>query len=58
MSVEIAMQYTDAITSDVRSFANNIHTIDGGTHEEGFRRSLTKVMNDYGRRFNKLKERQ
>lgn len=57
MSVEIAMQYTDAITSDVRSFANNIHTIDGGTHEEGFRRSLTKVMNDYGRRFNKLKEK-
>ena len=45
MSVEIAMQYTDAITSDVRSFANNIHTIDGGTHEDGFRRSLTKVMN-------------
>ncbi|MCI6652300.1 MAG: DNA topoisomerase (ATP-hydrolyzing) subunit B [Ruminococcus sp.] len=57
MSVEIAMQYTDAITSDVRSFANNIHTIDGGTHEEGFRRSLTKVLNEYGRRFNKLKEK-
>ncbi|MGN0477781.1 MAG: DNA topoisomerase (ATP-hydrolyzing) subunit B [Ruminococcus sp.] len=57
MSVEIAMQYTDAITSDIRSFANNIHTIDGGTHEEGFRRSLTKVLNEYGRRFNKLKEK-
>lgn len=57
MSVEIAMQYTDAISSDVRSFANNIHTIDGGTHEEGFRRSLTKVLNEYGRRFNKLKEK-
>ncbi|MGN0461925.1 MAG: DNA topoisomerase (ATP-hydrolyzing) subunit B [Ruminococcus sp.] len=57
MSVEIAMQYTDAITSDVRSFANNIHTIDGGTHEEGFRRSITKVLNEYGRRFNKLKEK-
>ena len=57
MSVEIAMQYTDAISSDIRSFANNIHTIDGGTHEEGFRRSLTKVLNEYGRRFNKLKEK-
>ncbi len=57
MSAEIAMQYTDAITSDIRSFANNIHTIDGGTHEEGFRRALTKVLNEYGRKFGKLKDK-
>ena len=38
------------------SFANNINTVDGGTHEEGFKRSLTRVMNDYARKFNKLKD--
>ena len=38
------------------SFANNIHTTDGGTHEDGFKRSLTRVMNDYARKYNILKE--
>ena len=38
------------------SFANNIHTTDGGTHEEGFKRSLTRVMNDYARKYNLLKD--
>ncbi len=38
------------------SFANNIHTTDGGTHEDGFKRALTRVMNDYARRYNILKE--
>ena len=38
------------------SFANNIHTTDGGTHEEGFKRALTRVMNDYARKYNILKD--
>ena len=40
----------------ILSFANNIHTTDGGTHEEGFKRSLTRVMNDYARKYNLLKD--
>ena len=56
ISVEVAMQYTDSYNELMMSFANNIHTIDGGTHEEGFKRALTRVMNDYARKFNKLKE--
>ena len=56
VTVEVAMQYTDSYNELMLSFANNIHTIDGGTHEEGFRRALTRVMNDYARKFNKLKE--
>ncbi len=55
-SVEVAMQYNDSYNELILSFANNIHTPDGGMHEEGFKRSLTKVMNDYARKFNKLKE--
>ena len=55
-SVEIAMQYTDSYNELLLSFANNINTVDGGTHEEGFKRSLTRVMNDYARKFNKLKD--
>ncbi len=55
-SVEIAMQYTESYNELMLSFANNIHTVDGGTHEEGFKRSLTRVMNDYARKFNKLKD--
>ena len=54
--VEVAMQYNESYNELVLSFANNIHTTDGGTHEEGFRRALTRVMNDYARRFNILKE--
>jgi DNA gyrase subunit B len=56
VTVEVAMQYTDSYNELMLSFANNIHTVDGGTHEEGFRRALTRVMNDYARKFNRLKE--
>ncbi len=55
-SVEIAMQYTESYNELMLSFANNINTVDGGTHEEGFKRALTRVMNDYARKFNKIKE--
>lgn len=53
---EIAMQYTDSFNELILSFANNIHTVDGGTHEDGFKRTLTRVMNDYARKYNILKE--
>ena len=55
-TVEVAMQYNDSYTDLLLSFANNIHTTDGGTHEDGFKRALTRVMNDYGRKFNILKD--
>ncbi len=51
--VEVALQYTDAFTDHILSFANNIHTIEGGSHLTGFRSALTRVLNDYARR-NKL----
>ena len=54
--VEIAMQYNESYNELILSFANNIHTTDGGTHEDGFKRALTRVMNDYARRYNILKE--
>ena len=53
---EIAMQYTDSFNELILSFANNIHTVDGGTHEDGFKRALMRVMNDYARKYNILKE--
>ncbi|MEE5991898.1 MAG: DNA topoisomerase (ATP-hydrolyzing) subunit B [Oscillospiraceae bacterium] len=53
---EIAMQYNDSYNECVMSFANNIHTKDGGSHETGFKNALTKVMNDYGKNFGILKE--
>ena len=56
ISVEIAMQYNESYNEMLLTFANNIHTTDGGTHEEGFKRALTYVMNDYARKFGKLKE--
>ncbi len=49
-TAEVAMQYNDSYNELILSFANNIHTTDGGTHEEGFKRSLTRVMNDYARK--------
>ena len=55
--VEIAMQYTTSYNESVQSFVNNINTIEGGTHLEGFRRGLTKVFNDYARSHNILKEK-
>lgn len=54
--VEIAMQYNESYNELLLSFANNIHTTDGGTHEEGFKRALTRVMNDYARKYNILKD--
>lgn len=56
ISVEVALQYNDSYNENLLTFANNIHTTDGGTHEEGFKRALTRVMNDYARKFGKLKE--
>lgn len=55
-SAEVAICYNDGYNVNVLSFANNINTIDGGTHEVGFKRALTRVFNDYGKRFNILKE--
>jgi DNA gyrase subunit B len=55
-TAEIAMQYNDSYNELMLSFANDIHTTDGGTHVDGFRRALTRVMNEYGRKFNILKE--
>lgn len=56
IAVEIAMQYNESYNENLLTFANNIHTTDGGTHEEGFKRALTRVMNDYARKFGKLKD--
>ena len=55
--VEIAIQYTTAYSENIYTFVNNINTVEGGTHLEGFKRALTKVFNDYARRHNILKEK-
>ena len=55
--LEIAIQYTTAYSENIYSFVNNINTIEGGTHLEGFKRSLTKVFNDYARSHNILKDK-
>lgn len=55
-TAEVAMQYNDSYNELMLSFANNIHTTDGGTHEDGFKRALTRVMNDYARKYNILKD--
>ena len=52
---EIAMQYNDGYAENIISFANNIGTTEGGMHETGFKSAITKVVNDYGKRFNILK---
>jgi DNA gyrase subunit B len=54
--IEIALQYNDSFTSNIYSYANNIHTHEGGTHEAGFKSALTRVINDYARRNNLLKD--
>lgn len=54
-TAEVALQYNDSYNELVLSFANNVHTPDGGTHETGFKNALTKVINDYGKKFNLLK---
>ena len=53
---EVAMQYNDTYNETIISFANNMTTIEGGTHETGFKSALTKVLNDYGKRMGILKE--
>ncbi|MBS5857048.1 MAG: DNA topoisomerase (ATP-hydrolyzing) subunit B [Clostridia bacterium] len=55
--VEIAIQYTSSYSENIYTFVNNINTIEGGTHLEGFKRALTKVFNDYARNHNILKEK-
>ena len=55
-SAEIAMQYTDSYNETMLSVANNVRTVDGGTHETGFKTALTRVFNDYGRKYSILKD--
>lgn len=54
--IEIAMQYTDTYVENIFSFANNIPTTEGGSHVTGFRSAITKVINDYSKKYNILKE--
>ena len=56
MQIELALQYTDGYVENISSYANNIGTKEGGMHLEGFRRALTRVINDYGKRFGYLKD--
>ncbi len=55
-TAEVAMMYNDSYNEIILSFANNIHTIDGGSHETGFKNALTKVINEYGKKFGLLKD--
>lgn len=54
--IEVALQYTDGFHTNLLSFANNIHTYEGGTHEVGFKTALTRAINDYGKRKGLIKE--
>lgn len=54
--VDIALMYNDSYNENLYSFANNVRTIDGGTHEQGFKTALTRVFNDYGRKYNIIKD--
>ncbi|AYW47687.1 DNA topoisomerase (ATP-hydrolyzing) subunit B [Tetragenococcus osmophilus] len=56
INVEVSIQYTDSFHTNLLTFANNIHTYEGGTHEAGFKTALTRVINDYGRKQNLMKE--
>lgn len=56
ISYEIALQYSDEYTENVQSYANNIHTIEGGTHVSGFRSALTRTLNNYGKKENLFKD--
>lgn len=55
--VEIALQYNDGYSENIASYTNNIHTVEGGTHELGFKTALTRVVNDYARKMNFLKDK-
>ena len=57
LSVEVAMQWTTAYSESVHTYANTINTHEGGTHEEGFRAAMTKLVNDFARREKLLKEK-
>ena len=54
--VEFALQYNDSYNENILSFANNIHTVDGGTHEQSFKNALSRIFNDYARKYGLLKE--
>ena len=56
ISVEVALQYNEGYTDSIYSFANNIHTYEGGTHESGFKTGLTRIINDYARKSGLIKE--
>ncbi len=56
ITVEVAIQYTNDYHNTLMTFTNNIHTYEGGTHEEGFKRALTRVINDYARKNKLLKD--
>ena len=56
IQVEVSLQYNEGYTNNIYSFTNNIHTYEGGTHEFGFKTALTRVINDYGRKNNILKD--
>lgn len=56
IQVEISLQYNDGYTENIFSFANNIHTHEGGTHESGFKSALTRIINDYARKSGMIKE--
>ncbi|GKS14475.1 DNA topoisomerase (ATP-hydrolyzing) subunit B [Paenibacillus chitinolyticus] len=56
IQVEVAIQYNDSYTENIYSFANNINTHEGGTHESGFKSALTRILNDYARKTNAIKE--
>ena len=55
-SVEVAIMYNDGFNETILSFANNVRTLDGGTHENGFKSALTRVFNEYGKKYNILKD--
>ncbi|BCI59367.1 DNA topoisomerase (ATP-hydrolyzing) subunit B [Solibaculum mannosilyticum] len=55
-TAEVALRYSDSFEETILSFANDVHTVDGGTHETGFKSALTRVFNEYGHRFKLLKE--
>ena len=57
ITAEVAMQYNESYTENIVTFANNMATVDGGTHETGFKAALTRVLNDYGRKVGEIKEK-
>ena len=56
IQIEMALQYNDSYTENIYSFANNINTHEGGTHESGFKSALTRIINEYARKMNAIKD--